>query len=242
MEAQRRFQPLRRQRERRRPTFTRRRKSRIVDGLAHETQSFKPIPPGGRMLARSLRRSFVAVALLVAATTALAPARAAEIYVPDPKLLEAATKEGEVVLYTTHRRPDRAAADQGVPRLRARRSSQVRAGRRPGAGGAADQRVARRPRPGRRMEHGGWRGGPAAGRHCGAVRGSERAWIAGGARRPRPALGRDQYRRALGGLQHASRAQGRCAEELPGPARPALEAQDRLEPKIHDRRLGSSRP
>jgi iron(III) transport system substrate-binding protein len=54
------------------------------------------------MLARSLRRSFVAVALLVAATTALAPARAAEIYVPDPKLLEAATKEGEVVLYTTH--------------------------------------------------------------------------------------------------------------------------------------------
>jgi iron(III) transport system substrate-binding protein len=102
MEAQRRFQPLRPQRERRRPTFTRRRKSRIVDGLAHETQSFKPIPPGGRMLARSLRRSFVAVALLVAATTALAPARAAEIYVPDPKLLEAATKEGEVVLYTTH--------------------------------------------------------------------------------------------------------------------------------------------
>jgi ABC-type Fe3+ transport system substrate-binding protein len=52
------------------------------------------------MLARSLRRSFVAVALIIAASAA--PARAAETYQPDPKLLEAATKEGEVVLYTTH--------------------------------------------------------------------------------------------------------------------------------------------
>ena len=52
------------------------------------------------MLAHSRRRSFVAVALLFAASAA--PACAAETYVPDPKLLEAATKEGEVVLYTTH--------------------------------------------------------------------------------------------------------------------------------------------
>ena len=52
------------------------------------------------MLARSFRKSFVAAALLVAAFGA--PARAAETYQPDPKLLEAATKEGEVVLYTTH--------------------------------------------------------------------------------------------------------------------------------------------
>jgi ABC-type Fe3+ transport system substrate-binding protein len=100
MEAPRRFQPLPRQREQRRPTFTPPRKSRIVGGLAHKAQSFKPIPPGGRMLARSLRRSFVAVALIIAASAA--PARAAETYQPDPKLLEAATKEGEVVLYTTH--------------------------------------------------------------------------------------------------------------------------------------------
>jgi ABC-type Fe3+ transport system substrate-binding protein len=52
------------------------------------------------MLARSLRRSFVAVALLAAAPGA--SARAAETYQPDPALLAAAKKEGEVVLYTTH--------------------------------------------------------------------------------------------------------------------------------------------
>jgi ABC-type Fe3+ transport system substrate-binding protein len=52
------------------------------------------------MLAPSLRRSFVAAVLIAAA--AVAPAPAAETYRPDPALLQAATKEGEVVLYTTH--------------------------------------------------------------------------------------------------------------------------------------------
>jgi ABC-type Fe3+ transport system substrate-binding protein len=52
------------------------------------------------MLARSVRSRFVAAALLVAASAA--PARAAETYQPDPALLQAAKKEGEVVLYTTH--------------------------------------------------------------------------------------------------------------------------------------------
>ena len=51
-------------------------------------------------MALFVRSSLVAAALLVASGTA--PARAAETYQPDPKLLEAATKEGEVVLYTTH--------------------------------------------------------------------------------------------------------------------------------------------
>src|SRR5437764_15284175 len=56
--------------------------------------------PGGRMLAPSLCRSFVAAVLIAAAPVASAPA--AETYQPDPALLQAATKEGEVVLYTTH--------------------------------------------------------------------------------------------------------------------------------------------
>ena len=51
-------------------------------------------------MALFVRSSLIAAALLVASGTA--PARGAETYQPDPKLLEAATKEGEVVLYTTH--------------------------------------------------------------------------------------------------------------------------------------------
>src|SRR5439155_8770799 len=92
--------PLRLQREWRYLTFTPPKKSRIVNGLAQIAQSNKPIPPGGRMLARAVRCCFIAVALLFAASAA--PACAADTYVPDPKLLEAATKEGEVILYTTH--------------------------------------------------------------------------------------------------------------------------------------------
>jgi len=52
------------------------------------------------MLASLLRRSFVAAVLTAGAPVASAPA--AEIYQPDPALLQAANKEGEVVLYTTH--------------------------------------------------------------------------------------------------------------------------------------------
>jgi ABC-type Fe3+ transport system substrate-binding protein len=46
-------------------------------------------------------RPFVAACTAVTIASALAPARAAEAYQADPKLVEAARKEGEVVLYTT---------------------------------------------------------------------------------------------------------------------------------------------
>jgi ABC-type Fe3+ transport system substrate-binding protein len=51
-----------------------------------------------RALARRLAIAVLAAATLVGA---LAPARAAEAYAADPKLIEAARREGEVVLYTT---------------------------------------------------------------------------------------------------------------------------------------------
>src|SRR6266850_1551909 len=44
--------------------------------------------------------SFLGLAL--AASLAASPARAADAYQPDPKLLEAARKEGQLLLYTTH--------------------------------------------------------------------------------------------------------------------------------------------
>jgi ABC-type Fe3+ transport system substrate-binding protein len=65
---------------------------------------------GGRMPARGFRlviavlpALFAGLAVMVAvmAADALAPVRAAEAYQADPKLVEAARKEGEVVLYTT---------------------------------------------------------------------------------------------------------------------------------------------
>jgi ABC-type Fe3+ transport system substrate-binding protein len=46
-------------------------------------------------------RWWLAAGLVVAGSIALAPARAADAYRPDPKLVEAAKKEGEVVWYTT---------------------------------------------------------------------------------------------------------------------------------------------
>jgi ABC-type Fe3+ transport system substrate-binding protein len=51
------------------------------------------------MPARSVCMSFVAVALLVGAPSA--PARGVEAYAPDPKLVEAARKDGHLVWYTT---------------------------------------------------------------------------------------------------------------------------------------------
>src|ERR1700680_2372395 len=55
---------------------------------------------GGSMPAREYRL-VIAVWAGLAAAGALAPAQAAEAYQADPKLVEAARKEGEVVLYTT---------------------------------------------------------------------------------------------------------------------------------------------
>src|SRR5262249_13923224 len=52
----------------------------------------------GRDMPRAL-----AVCLMVAASIVASPVRAAETYRPDPALYEAAKKEGELVLYTTHR-------------------------------------------------------------------------------------------------------------------------------------------
>ena len=52
------------------------------------------------MLAHLLRA--FAVGVVLAVTAALAPARAADDYRPDPALLAAAQKEGEVLFYTTH--------------------------------------------------------------------------------------------------------------------------------------------
>src|SRR5499433_884502 len=51
----------------------------------------------GRDMPRAL-----AVCLMVAASIVASPVRAAETYRPDPALYEAAKKEGELVLYTTH--------------------------------------------------------------------------------------------------------------------------------------------
>ena len=47
------------------------------------------------------RRSALAATLLLFGSVALSPARTAEGWQPDPKLVEAAQKEGEVLLYTT---------------------------------------------------------------------------------------------------------------------------------------------
>ncbi len=67
-------------------------------------------------------------------------------------------------LHHADRRPDRAAADQGVPDLRAGRAGQICARRRARAGGAHDQRGARRPRAVGRLVHGRRRRSAPAGR------------------------------------------------------------------------------
>jgi iron(III) transport system substrate-binding protein len=46
-------------------------------------------------------RRVIAISLFIAASLAAAPARTAETYQPDPTLLAAARKEGEVIYYTT---------------------------------------------------------------------------------------------------------------------------------------------
>ena len=52
------------------------------------------------MLACVARKTCVVVALF--ATAVGSPADAAEVFKPEPKLVEAAKKEGEVLYYTTH--------------------------------------------------------------------------------------------------------------------------------------------
>ena len=52
------------------------------------------------MLARLCCRSLIVLGLLAAAAPSVT--RADEDFAPDPKLVEAAKKEGEVLYYTTH--------------------------------------------------------------------------------------------------------------------------------------------
>ena len=109
---------------------------------------------------------------------------AAEPYRPDPALVAAAKKEGQVLIYTT------LIVDQivrplirDVPGAGARHRRQIRARRQHGAGGAADQRGARQPDAGRYLAHGRRRRPADRGRHRGAVRPAERQ---GAAARPMP--------------------------------------------------------
>jgi ABC-type Fe3+ transport system substrate-binding protein len=54
------------------------------------------------MPARRSRLSLVIAAILLAGWTAASRAQADDAYQPDPRLIEAAKKEGQVLLYTTH--------------------------------------------------------------------------------------------------------------------------------------------
>src|SRR5262249_37378175 len=80
-------------------TFTARRKRRIVAPPASRARH-KNQTTGGSML--GLRRGAIAALCIVAVAWVHAPARAAEGWRPDPALVEAARKEGEVLFYTTH--------------------------------------------------------------------------------------------------------------------------------------------
>jgi ABC-type Fe3+ transport system substrate-binding protein len=51
---------------------------------------------------RSSRACVLAIGLILAGSIGFSSARAADTYQPDPKLVEAAKKEGQVLLYTTH--------------------------------------------------------------------------------------------------------------------------------------------
>src|SRR5207247_323392 len=79
--------------------FTPSSKSRIVRRSAHEARP-KNHKPGGYMLAR-WRYACALSGCLIAASIALTPAPAAEVYRPDPQLVEAARKEGQLLWYTT---------------------------------------------------------------------------------------------------------------------------------------------
>src|SRR6202030_878007 len=96
--------------------FTSRQKTRIVRSTmrVHASAQAKDAAAagshtqqeGGRMPTRGFRfviAALPALAIMVAllVTGAFAPVRAEEAYQADPKLVEAARKEGQVVLYTT---------------------------------------------------------------------------------------------------------------------------------------------
>ncbi len=80
-------------------TFTPRQKNRIVERMVACWRGRSRGRREKAMLVR-LRQGWLTLGLAVAAAIALSPARAAEAYRPDPKLLEAARKEREVLFYT----------------------------------------------------------------------------------------------------------------------------------------------
>ncbi len=180
--------------------------------------------------------SALALALGLTGCWRAAGARASPI-VPT-RLVAAAKKEGAGPhLHDADRRADRAAADQGVPGPGSGHRRQIRPRRQHCAGGAADQRGARQPDPGRHLAP-GRRGRPAdRGRHRRAARSAERQGPAGDLCRPEPALGRDQPRGALARLQHQAHPAGAGAAQLRRPHRSALQGQVRLEPEFGVRRL-----
>jgi ABC-type Fe3+ transport system substrate-binding protein len=67
---------------------------RASDALARPTIN----NPVGSMNSHSIRATLLALSLFFAGSAAFA----ADVYQPDPKLVEAAKKEGQVLLYTTH--------------------------------------------------------------------------------------------------------------------------------------------
>src|SRR5215470_505043 len=59
-------------------------------------------PAGGAMDFRHLPMSTRVLGAIALASLAIAPAGGQEAYQPDPALVQAAKKEGQVLLYTTH--------------------------------------------------------------------------------------------------------------------------------------------
>ena len=97
---------------------------------------------------RSNRVGILALGLFLVGWISISGARAADAYQPDPKLVEAAKKEGQVLLYTTQIvdqivRPLIKSFQSYVPGVR----RQICARRRSRADTAHDQRGPRRPRP-----------------------------------------------------------------------------------------------
>ena len=168
---------------------------------------------------------------------ALAPARAAEAYAADPKLIEAARREGEVVLYTT------LIVDQVVrPMIKAFRAQipgiDVKFVRTDSA-----QQVVKLITEGRagRVQADIWHVSdelaPLLQENLVAPLDLPNAHGLPDTDRSATALGGHQPLHPLDRLQHPARSGSAGAAHLQGPARPALEGQDRLESEDHRRRL-----
>ena len=148
-----------------------------------------------------------------------APPAAAEAYRPDPALVAAAKKEGQVLIYTT------LIVDQIVRPLIQAFQAQVPASTSNSCAPTASALVVRltneaqrQPGPGRHLAARRRRRPAGRGRHRRAARPAERQGAAGGLCRSQPALGHDQPRGALARLQHQARSAGTGAAQLRRPA------------------------